>query len=153
MRTRPSFDEIAELSSCSKATVDRVLHGRPGVHPRTREKVNNAIAQLEAKYENGTPKPFATLSSQNSKRLGFIIQSGQAFTESFLTAIERQQKSDRQLQIEGLGTTSDEEVIEARRARHQRSDHRPCPAFPDELYGSLKGRAVVKGGSDHGGLF
>ena len=46
MRTRPSFDEIAELSSCSKATVDRVLHGRPGVHPRTREKVNNAIAQL-----------------------------------------------------------------------------------------------------------
>jgi LacI family transcriptional regulator len=113
MRTRPSFEEIAELSSCSKATVDRVLHGRPGVHPRTREKVNKAIAQLEAKYENGTAKPSGTLPSQNSKRLGFIIQSGQAFTESFLAAIEKQQNGDRQLQIEGLGTTSDEEVVEA----------------------------------------
>jgi LacI family transcriptional regulator len=113
MRTRPSFDEIAELSSCSKATVDRVLHGRPGVHPRTREKVNNALAQLEAEYENRTPKPFGTPSSQNSKRIGFIIQSGQAFTESFLTAIEKQQNGDRLLQVKGLGTTSDEEVVEA----------------------------------------
>jgi LacI family transcriptional regulator len=116
-RGRPSFDEIAELSSCSKATVDRVLHGRPGVHPRTREKVNNALAQLEAEYENKTPKPVGTSSpSQNSKRLGFIIQSGQAFTESFLTAIEKQQNGDRLLQVEGLGTTSDEEVIEAIRS-------------------------------------
>src|SRR5260370_17576460 len=113
MRTRPSFDEIAELSSCSKATVDRVLHGRPGVHPRTREKVNNALAQLEAEYENRTSKSFGTPSSQNSKRLGFIIQSGQAFTESFLTAIEKQQSGDRLLQVEGLGTTSDREVVES----------------------------------------
>ena len=113
-RARPSFDEIAALSSCSKATVDRVLHGRQGVHPRTREKVNKALAQLEAEYENRTPKPFGTPSiSQNSKRLGFIIQSGQAFTESFLTAIEKKQNGDRLLQVEGLGTTSDEEVVEA----------------------------------------
>ena len=113
-RARPSFDEIAKLSSCSKATVDRVLHGRPGVHPRTREKVNKALAQLEAEYENRIPKPFGTPStSQNSKRLGFIIQSGQAFTESFLTAIEKQQNGDPLLQVEGLGTTSDEEVVEA----------------------------------------
>jgi LacI family transcriptional regulator len=76
--------------------------------------VNNALAQLEAEYENRTPKPAGTPStSQNSKRLGFIIQSGQAFTESFLTAIEKQQNGDRLLQVEGLGTTSDEEVIEA----------------------------------------
>jgi LacI family transcriptional regulator len=76
--------------------------------------VNNALARLEAEYENRTTKPFGTPStSQNSKRLGFIIQSGQAFTESFLTAIEKQQNGDRLLQVEGLGTTSDEEVVEA----------------------------------------
>jgi LacI family transcriptional regulator len=75
--------------------------------------VNNALAQLEAEYENRTPKPFGTPSSQNSKRIGFIIQSGQAFTESFLTAIEKQQNGDRLLQVKGLGTTSDEEVVEA----------------------------------------
>jgi ABC-type sugar transport system substrate-binding protein len=33
--------------------------------------------------------------------------------ESFLTAIEKQQNGDRLLQIEGLGTASDEEVVEA----------------------------------------
>jgi LacI family transcriptional regulator, galactose operon repressor len=72
--------------------------------------VNNAVAQLEAEYENKTPTPST---SQNSKRLGFIIQSGQAFTESFLTALEKQQNGDRFLQVEGLGTTSDEEVVKA----------------------------------------
>jgi LacI family transcriptional regulator len=113
-RARPSLDEIAKLSCCSKATVDRVLHGRAGVHPRTRDKVNKALAQLEAEYENMTPKPFGTSStSQNPQRFGFIIQAGLAFTESFLTAIEKQQNGDRLLQIEGLGAASDEAVVEA----------------------------------------
>ena len=94
--------------------MDRVLHGRAGVHPRTREKVNKAIAQLEAEYEDMAPNSFgASLTSQNPQRFGFIIQAGQAFTESFLTAIEKQQNGDRLLQIEGLGAASDEAVVEA----------------------------------------
>jgi LacI family transcriptional regulator len=113
-RARPSLDEIAKLSCSSKATVDRVLHGRAGVHPRTRDKVNKALAQLEAQYEDMAPKPFGTSStSQNPRHFGFIIQAGQAFTESFLTAIEKQQNADRHLQIEGLGAASDEAVVEA----------------------------------------
>jgi LacI family transcriptional regulator len=113
-RARPSLDEIAKLSRCSKATVDRVLHARPGVHPRTRDKVNKALAQLEAEYENMTREPFGTPStSQNSQRFRFIIQSGQAFTESFLAALEKQQNGDRLLQVEGLGAASDEAVVEA----------------------------------------
>lgn len=115
-RARPSIDEIAKLSCASKATVDRVLHGRAGVHPRTRDKVNKALAQLEAEYEDRTPKPFGTsAASQNPQRFGFIIQAGQAFTESFLTAIEKQRNGDLQrlLQIEGLGAPSDEAVVEA----------------------------------------
>jgi LacI family transcriptional regulator len=111
---RPSIDEIAKSSGCSTATVDRVLHGRPGVHARTRDKVNKALAQLEAEYEIMAQKPFGTPSkSQNSQRFGFIIQSGQAFTESFLAAIEKQRNGDRLLQIEGMGATSDEEMVEA----------------------------------------
>jgi len=115
-RARPSIDEIAKLSCSSKATVDRVLHGRAGVHPRTRDKVNKALAQLEAEYEDLAPKPFGTSSaSQNPQRFGFIIQAGQAFTESFLAAIEKQQNSDRYrlLQIEGRGAATDEAVVEA----------------------------------------
>src|SRR5437867_1810782 len=79
-RARPSIDEIAKVSCCSKATVDRVLHGRPGVHLRTRDRVNLALAQLEAEYGQGALKPpGASLGSQAPQRFGFIIQAGQAF--------------------------------------------------------------------------
>src|SRR6266403_1797987 len=109
-RARPSIDEIAKLSCASKATVDRVLHGRAGVHPRMRDKVTKALSQLEAQYEDVAPKPFAASSaSQNPQRLGFVVQAGQAFTESFLAAIEKQRNSDRHaiLQVEGLAAASD----------------------------------------------
>jgi len=113
-RARPSIDEIAKLSCCSKATVDRVLHGRAGVHPRTRDKVNQALSQLEAEYEQRTPEPFGSTSApQAPQRFGFVIQAGQAFTESFLTAIEKQRNGDRALEIEGLGAASNEAVVEA----------------------------------------
>jgi LacI family transcriptional regulator len=78
--------------------------------------VNKALAQLEAEYEGMAPKPFGTSSaSQNPQRFGFVIQAGQAFTESILTAIEKQRTDDLQrlLQIEGRGTASDEAVVEA----------------------------------------
>ena len=96
--------------------MDRVLHGRAGVHPRTRDKVNKALAQLEAQYEDMAPKAFGMSSaSQNPQRFGFIIQAGQAFTEAFLAALEKQQNGDRHrpLQIEGLGAATDEAVVEA----------------------------------------
>jgi LacI family transcriptional regulator len=118
IRARPSIDEIAKSSRFSKATVDRVLHGRAGVHPRTRDRVNQALAQLEAEYEQRAPKPFgASWTSQAPQRFGFIIQAGQAFTESFLTAIEKQRNGDRALEIEGLGAASNEAVVEAIKGR------------------------------------
>ena len=116
MRTkaRPSIDEIAQLSGCSKATVDRVLHGRAGVHPRTRDKVNQALAQLEAEYDLRTVSTFqGSSASHSSRRIGFIIQAGQAFTESFLATLEKQQSSERAVELRGLGAASDEAVIEA----------------------------------------
>ena len=97
-RARPSIDEIAKLSCFSKATVDRVLHGRAGVHPRSRDKVNQALAQLEAEYEHRAVDTFgAAPPSKASQRFGFIIQAGQAFTESFLAALEKQRNGDRTL--------------------------------------------------------
>jgi LacI family transcriptional regulator len=113
-RARPSIEEIAKLSGCSKATVDRVLHGRAGVHPRTRDKVNQALAQLETEYEIRTVQPFGASSvSGSARRIGFIIQAGQAFTESFLRTLEKQQSSERAVELAGLGVASDEAVIEA----------------------------------------
>ena len=115
-RARPSIEEIAKLSGCSKATVDRVLHGRAGVHPRTRDKVNQALDQLDDEYElrtvsPATPRPYPG----TSRRIGFIIQSGQAFTESFLATIEKQSSSEQTGELRGLGAASDKAVIEALR--------------------------------------
>src|SRR4030095_14719097 len=113
-RARPSIDEIAKLSCFSKATVDRVLHGRAGVHPRTRDRVNQVLAQLEAEYEHRALETFGALSaSQAPQRFWVIIPAVQDFTESFLAAIEKQRNGDRALEIEGLGAASDEAVVEA----------------------------------------
>jgi LacI family transcriptional regulator len=102
-RARPSIDEIAKLSGCSKATVDRVLHGRAGVHPRTRDRVSQALGQLEAEYDLRTVQPFSGSSRSGvAGRIGFIIQAGQAFTESFLKGLETQQSRDRALEVEGI---------------------------------------------------
>ena len=113
-RARPSIEEIAKLSGCSKATVDRVLHGRAGVHPRTRDKVNRSLEQLEAEYELRAPRPLdASSGSVSTRRIGFIIQAGKAFTESLLMTIEKQQSAERGVELKGLGAASDEAVLEA----------------------------------------
>jgi LacI family transcriptional regulator len=76
--------------------------------------VKQALAQLEADYEHRALRPFGASSvSQAPQSFGFIIQAGHAFTESLLTAIEKQRNGDRPLQIEGLGAASNEAVVEA----------------------------------------
>ena len=78
--------------------------------------MNQALTQLEAEYEH--LKPFGTSSaSQPPQRFGFVVQAGHAFTESFLTAVEKERNGDRALEIEGLGAASDEAVIEAIKGR------------------------------------
>ena len=44
-----------------------------------------------------------------------------------------------------------QELVEPCRAGHQGPYHRPRPALPDQLYGPLKGRAVVDAWGGHGG--
>jgi len=43
---RPTIADIVRESGISRATVDRVLNHRQGVHPRTREAVERAMAKL-----------------------------------------------------------------------------------------------------------
>jgi LacI family transcriptional regulator len=44
---RPRVADIAAQSGLSRATVDRVLHGRGGVRPETATQVERAVAELE----------------------------------------------------------------------------------------------------------
>lgn len=47
IQRRATLNEIVAASGLSRATVDRVLNNRPGVHPRTRDLVARVVAELE----------------------------------------------------------------------------------------------------------
>jgi LacI family transcriptional regulator len=50
MKRNFPLKDIAFQAGLSLATVDRVLHGRPGVRPVTRARVDAAVAELERQY-------------------------------------------------------------------------------------------------------
>src|SRR5208282_5280202 len=94
MRTkaRPTIDEIAKATGVSRATVDRVLHKRPGVDPRTRDLIHGALVQLEQAYAQALLP--AARQTGPKRRFGLIIQAGQAFSRSLMAILERQQNGD-----------------------------------------------------------
>ncbi|MCS7242649.1 LacI family DNA-binding transcriptional regulator, partial [Candidatus Caldatribacterium sp.] len=68
-RKRPTIKDIARLSGFSVGTVDRALHGRPGIHPETRRKIL-AVAR-ELGYE--TNQVASVLSRNTSVVLAAIF--------------------------------------------------------------------------------
>ncbi len=94
MRTkaRPTIDEIAKATGVSRATVDRVLHRRPGVDPRTRDLVHGTLVQLEQAYAQALLP--ASKQRGTKRRFGLIIQAGQAFSQSLMATLEGQRNGD-----------------------------------------------------------
>jgi LacI family transcriptional regulator len=94
MRTkaRPTIDEIVKASGVSRATVDRVLHQRPGVDPRTKDLVHGALVQLEQAYAQALMP--ALRQKVAKRRFGFIIQAGQAFSRSLVATLQGQRNGD-----------------------------------------------------------
>lgn len=71
---RLTIKEIARLAGVSKATVSRVLNGRPGVSPQTREKVEKIIQTYSYR-----PSPLARgLSSQKTGVIALVISHSAA---------------------------------------------------------------------------
>lgn len=83
MQRRATLNEIVEASGLSRATVDRVINNRPGVHPRTRDLVARIVAELEktAASAPGPAAPFA------SKHFQICIQGSNAFADVLETAL------------------------------------------------------------------
>jgi len=61
---RTGINRIAELANVTKGTVDRALHGRPGVSEATRKKILRIVKQLSYK-----PHPVARVLSIGRARL------------------------------------------------------------------------------------
>lgn len=81
MAHRYKVREIAQQARLSEATVDRVLHHRPGVRETTVAEVNQAIADLD--------KQRAQL-RLNGRRyfIDVVMQTPQRFSDAFRAAVE-----------------------------------------------------------------
>ena len=77
-----TIKEVAELAGVSIATVSRVLSDKPHVRPELREKVMQAVSEL-----NYRPNLVArSLRSRNSKTIGLIVSD---IRNPFFTAVSR----------------------------------------------------------------
>lgn len=67
---RVTLNRVAAVAGVSRATVDRVLNGRPGVHPRTQSLVMRAARQLGLAADAPAPGP------RGERRIAFVLPAG-----------------------------------------------------------------------------
>lgn len=73
--------DIAAQSGLSRATVDRVLHRRPGVRPQTVAQVERALAELDRQQSQ-------VLLSTRAIMLDLVMQAPQRFANATRSALE-----------------------------------------------------------------
>lgn len=77
---KSTIKEIAFASGLSTATVDRVLNRRQGVRAATVAKVEHAMESLQRIAERRVSERVWKLEG-NGLRIGFVVQTGRAFSE------------------------------------------------------------------------
>ena len=85
MKYWPRIQDVAELSEVSKATVDRVMHERPGVSRKTKKRVFDAVEELQRRGMTPNQIKYTNLHLNFS----FIIQSGPVFAERISKEIDK----------------------------------------------------------------
>ncbi len=75
--------DIAEQSGLSSATVDRVLHGRPGASPRAVRAVEQAVAELDRQARS-------VRLGARSLVVDVVMQAPARFSDAVRTAVESQ---------------------------------------------------------------
>ncbi|MBV9643626.1 MAG: LacI family DNA-binding transcriptional regulator [Verrucomicrobia bacterium] len=148
-----SINEIVAATGLSRATVDRVLNKRPGVHPRTQAHVLRVLAHLENNAQAGQ-KPFA-LERREAVRLVIVVQAGETFRRSVLETVQKMKDSDGGVAVlRAVASRSDEETVELLRTVGRDSDGlaivskniEPVKSALKELQGA--GKSVVAFVSD-----
>ena len=106
------INEIVAATGLSRATVDRVLNKRPGVHPRTQAHVLRVLARLESGGEAGLEESFS-LEKREAPRFGIVVQAGETFRRSMLETVQEIQNAESDAAIlQAAASGSDEETIE-----------------------------------------
>jgi LacI family transcriptional regulator len=115
-----SIGAIVTATGLSRATIDRVINRRPGVHPRTQEYVLRVIDRLE----RGAPvNGQEVVEPREPYRFEMVIQAGKAFTDTLLEATERVAKSGAgRATLHAVATRSDEETAKLIRSLGTSSD-------------------------------
>src|ERR1700755_2182964 len=106
------INDIVAATGLSRATVDRVLNKRPGVHPRTQAHVLRVLAHLESAGRAGLQKPLA-LEKREAHRFAIVVKAGETFRRSVLETVQKMkdaESSTTMLQV--AASRSDEETIE-----------------------------------------
>lgn len=80
IQRRATLNEIVTASGLSRATVDRVINNRPGVHPRTRDLVARIVAELE-KTAADANAPSVTVPVAN-KYFQLCVQGSEVFADA-----------------------------------------------------------------------
>jgi LacI family transcriptional regulator len=107
-----SINDIVAATGLSRATVDRVLNKRPGVHPRTQAHVLRVLAHLENNGQSALQEPFV-LSGREAHRFGIVIQAGETFTRSLLDSVEKIKDAETSTTtLQAVASRSDEETME-----------------------------------------
>ncbi len=106
------INEIVAATGLSRATVDRVLNKRSGVHPRTQAHVLRVLAHLENSGEVGLEESFS-LEKREAHRFGIVVQAGETFRRSVLETVQEIQNAESGAAIlQAAASRSDEETIE-----------------------------------------
>jgi LacI family transcriptional regulator len=77
MKGKATLKELMAVTQLSRATIDRALNDRPGVHPRTRSAVAAALRQLSL----ASPAGSSARSGQSTHHFRLLVQAGDAFTD------------------------------------------------------------------------
>ena len=104
--------EIVAATGLSRATVDRVLNKRPGVHPRTQAHVLRVLARLENNGQLGLEEPFG-LERPETYRFGIVVHAGETFTKSVVDMVQKLKDAESSAaNLQTAASRSDEETIE-----------------------------------------
>jgi LacI family transcriptional regulator len=122
---RPRVADIAAQSGLSRATVDRVLHGREGVRPETVTQVERAVAELERQR---------TQVSLSGRTLLFdlVMQAPERFSTASRQALEAELTSLRPA------------VLRSRAQLSEQSDPDAAAALLDRIAGRGSDGVILK---------